>query len=60
MVISVLVQIKISLKEKTFDYKVPNELENDIKIGKRALVPFGKQILEGFIIDIKIKMPWER
>lgn len=53
MVISVLVQIKISLKEKTFDYKVPNELENDIKIGKRVLVPFGKQILEGFIIDIK-------
>ncbi len=53
MIISVLVQIKISLKEKTFDYKVPTNLENDVALGKRVLVPFGKQILEGFIVNIK-------
>ena len=53
MVISVLVEISFNNKEKTFDYLVPKDLENKIEIGKRVLVPFGKQNLEGFIIDIK-------
>lgn len=53
MIVSVLVEIKFKQKEKTFDYLVPSIIENDIKIGKRVLVPFGKQKLEGFIIEIK-------
>ena len=53
MVISVLVEISFNNKEKTFDYLVPKDLEYKIEIGKRVLVPFGKQNLEGFIIDIK-------
>ena len=52
MVIDVLVEINLNKKDKTFSYKVPKELEKDIKIGKRVLVPFGKQILEGFILGI--------
>ena len=53
MVISVLVEILFNNKEKTFDYLVSKDLEDKIEIGKRVLVPFGKQSLEGFIIDIK-------
>ena len=53
MVISVLVEISFNNKEKTFDYLVPKDLKDKIEIGKRVLVPFGKQNLEGFIIDIK-------
>jgi len=53
MVISVLVEISFNNKEKTFDYLVSKDLEDKIEIGKRVLVPFGKQSLEGFIIDIK-------
>lgn len=53
MVVSVLVEIKFKQKEKTFDYLVPSIMENNIKLGKRVLVPFGKQKLEGFIIEIK-------
>ena len=52
MVISVLVEISFNNKEKTFDYLVSKDLEDKIEIGKRVLVPFGKQNLEGFIIDI--------
>ena len=59
MVVSVLVEISFSKKEKTFDYLVPNNLVDDIKIGKRVLVPFGKQKLEGFIIDIKKTSEYE-
>ncbi len=53
MIISVLVEISLNKKEKTFDYLVPENLKDEIEIGKRVLVPFGKQKLEGFIIDIK-------
>ena len=59
MIISVLVEITFTKKEKTFDYLVPNELKKDIQIGKRVLVPFGNQTLEGFIIDIKNESNYE-
>ncbi|MBP3635263.1 MAG: primosomal protein N' [Bacilli bacterium] len=55
MIIGVLVEISINKKEKTFDYLVPENLVGMIQIGKRVLVPFGKQKLEGFIINIKDK-----
>ena len=56
MVISVLVEINI---DKIFDYNVPDNLKDNICLGKRVLVPFGKQVLEGFIIDIKSKSDYE-
>ena len=59
MIISVLVEITFTKKEKNFDYLVPNELKKDIQIGKRVLVPFGNQTLEGFIIDIKNESNYE-
>ena len=53
MIIDVLVEININKKNKTFSYRVPEEYINSVEIGKRVLVPFGKQIVEGFILDIK-------
>lgn len=53
MIIDVLVEVDIHKNNKTFSYIVPKEYEKDIKIGKRVLVPFGKQVLEGFILNIK-------
>lgn len=50
MVASVLVEVRKIDKE--FSYNVPNELENDIKIGIRCLVPFGSQTLEGFVVEL--------
>ena len=52
MYIDVLVELKAKKLDKTFTYKVPSDLINDIKVGKRVLVPFGRQKLEGFIIGI--------
>ena len=52
MVIDVLVEINIGKKDKTFSYLVPDSLKDEIAIGKRVLVPFGKQTLEGFILGI--------
>ncbi|MFI5237190.1 MAG: primosomal protein N' [Ignavibacteriales bacterium] len=36
---------------KAFTYLVPKELESQAKIGVRAVVPFGKRTLTGFIIN---------
>ena len=52
MVAQVLVEIKAKQVDHTFDYNIPLELENDIKIGKRVLVPFGRQTLEGFVMGL--------
>ena len=52
MVAQVLVEIKAKQVDHTFDYNVPLELENAIEIGKRVLVPFGKQTLEGFVMGL--------
>ena len=41
--------------DRTFDYSIPIEMEKDIKIGSRVLVPFGrrKQLEEGFVVRLK-------
>ena len=53
MICKCLVELSHVFLEKTFTYKVPAHLENRIKIGMRVEVPFGHQILEGFVMDIK-------
>lgn len=53
MIVSVLVEISHKKIDKLFDYKVKDEDKDKIKIGIRVKVPFGKMILEGFVLDIK-------
>ena len=55
MTIDVLVEININKKDKTFSYNVPETMIDEIYLGKRVLVPFGKQTLEGFILGIHDK-----
>ncbi|MGZ3596357.1 MAG: primosomal protein N' [Syntrophales bacterium] len=38
--------------EKTFSYSVPEALQQEIAIGKRVLVPFGKRRLTAYIIEV--------
>lgn len=51
MVVGVLVEL--GAVDKIFDYKVSDRFINDIKIGIRVEVPFGKRVLEGFVLEIK-------
>lgn len=55
MIAEVLVEIQKI--DKTFTYLIPSNLK--VQIGIRVLVPFGKQKLEGFVVDIKDKIPSE-
>lgn len=56
MYASVIVEIGVKVVDKTFDYKVPSAFINDIKVGMRVKVTFGKMELEGFVIDLKDKI----
>ena len=53
MFVGILVEISHQNVDKIFDYHVPDILVSEIKVGIRVEVPFGKQILEGFILEIK-------
>lgn len=53
MYVDVLVELKIKKTDQTYTYSVPANLQNEIEIGKRVLVPFNNQKLEGFILNIK-------
>lgn len=55
MVAEVLVELKAKNIDKTFSYKIPNNI--NLKIGERVLVPFGRQKLEGFVLNITNKIP---
>ena len=48
----VLVEIKSKKIDKTFTYNVLKEQKENIKVGIRVLVPFGKQTLEGFVLEL--------
>lgn len=43
--------------ETTFTYSVPQELENDAALGKRALVPFGRRLVTGYIVGLHASPP---
>ena len=50
--VDVLVELKAKKIDKTFTYLIPDSLKDKIKVGVRVLVPFGKQTLEGFVLNI--------
>ena len=53
MVVGVLVELSNKNIDKIFDYNVPTDMISDIKIGIRVEVPFGRQVLDGFVLEIK-------
>ena len=53
MIAEVLIEHSVKELDKTFDYIIPSYLIEDIKKGQKVLVPFGKQIVEGFVMQIK-------
>lgn len=52
MYIEVLTQIGAKAVDQTFTYHVPTNLVDKIEVGKRVKIPFGKMLIEGFIMNI--------
>ena len=55
MIAEVIINNSAKELDRTFDYNVPEEMEKEIKIGSRILVPFGniKRLEEGFVVGFK-------
>lgn len=52
MYAEVLVEIRSKAVDQTFTYIVPDTLKNKIAIGVRVFVPFGKNKIEGFVLNL--------
>lgn len=53
MYADILVELKAKKISKTFTYLIGDKLKDKVKIGIRVIVPFGRQTLEGFVLNIK-------
>ena len=53
MVCECLVELAHVFVDKTFTYHVPLNLQEQIAVGKRVVVPFNTQVLEGFVLKIE-------
>ena len=61
MIAEVIIDNNSKELNRTFDYNVPEEMKEEIKIGSRILVPFGnmKKLEEGFVISFKEKSEYK-
>ncbi len=50
MYAEVVVDVSADLLDKIFDYRCPDD---NVKVGHRVLVPFGKRSLEGYVLKLK-------
>jgi primosomal protein N' (replication factor Y) len=44
---------------RTFTYRVPKRVVDDIQIGARVVVPFGKRMLTGYVLEVFDSLPAE-
>ncbi len=52
MIASVLIQYSVKSLNKVFDYLIPDNLKDSIKVGNKVIVPFGSSKVEGFVLNI--------
>lgn len=60
MYIDVLTQIGAKAVDQNYTYHVPDNLKDKIKIGIRVKIPFGKMILEGFVMNINNNITYDK
>lgn len=51
MIAEIIVDVLSSNVDRVYDYKVPENFS--LQVGVRVVIPFGKRIVEGFVIKIK-------
>ncbi len=61
MIAEIIIDSSVKNLNRMFDYNIPKNMENNISIGSRVLVPFGrsKKLEEGFVTNIKESTDYE-
>ena len=57
MFAEVIIDQDVKAIDKTFDYRKPKNL--DLKVGMRVFVPFGKRIVQGYVVELKDKTEYD-
>lgn len=57
MFADVLIQYGVKTLDRTFTYNIPESLKDEIDVGMKVNVPFGKQIINGFVLKIHNNKP---
>lgn len=54
MYADIIVDIRVEALDRTYQYRVPEELEKDVAVGTPVRVPFGRgnRLLQGFVINL--------
>ena len=52
MLASVIIEYSVKSLNKVFDYEVPDDLKDIIKVGHKVIVPFASKNVEGFVLKI--------
>lgn len=58
MIAQVIVDIAARQTDRVFDYHIPQQLD-DVAIGSRVVVPFGKRKLQGFVVGLSKKSQYQ-
>lgn len=61
MIAEIIINSNVKSLNRIFDYNIPKNLENIIRIGSIVLIPFGRgsKFEEGYVINIKEKSDFE-
>ena len=59
MYIEVILNNKVKILNRTFDYIVPEHMKDGLNIGLRVLVPFGRSTKDAYVIGFKDKSDFE-
>jgi len=57
--IEVILNNKVKILNRTFDYIVPENMKDGLNIGSRVLVPFGRSTKDAYVIGFKDKSDFE-
>lgn len=60
MFADVIIDISVEALDRTFQYRIPEELESKIHLGTRITIPFGKgnRRLSGFVVNLTETANW--
>lgn len=53
MFASVIVDVPSKSVNQVFDYRIPEGMQDIIRVGHRVLVPFGRRTIQGYVMNIK-------
>ncbi len=56
MYAQVIIELGAKKIDKKFTYIIPSNLEEEVQVGVRVIVPFGRMTLEGFVIKLMDKI----